>query len=148
MRSDWHFYFFFLHSFGGEPMTRSLGFVARALVIALTLCGICRAQTGFGVDGNGNLFRFDVTAPGSIPINSIGNLGFTPEAIDFKPGSNTLYAIDVTATTTQLYTVNISTGAATATSANFPSVGAGYSLTVNQHYGFDFDPSSRDDGRN
>jgi hypothetical protein len=129
-------------------MTRSLGIVARTLVVTLALCGICRAQTGFGVDGNGNLFSFDVTAPGSIPINSIGNLGFTPAAIDFKPGSNTLYAINVGATTTQLYTVNISNGAATPTSASFPSVGAGYSLTVNQHYGFDFDPSSRDGGGN
>ena len=74
------------------------------------------------------------------PSTRLAILGFTPEAIDFKPGTNTLYAIDVGATTTQLYTVNIFTGAATPTSANFPSVGAGHNLTVNQHYGFDFSP--------
>src|SRR5215207_11191259 len=100
-------------------MSRHLGFFARALAITLSLCGISRAQTGFGVDGNGNLFSFNITLPGSIPINPIGNLGFTPEAIDFKPGTNALYAIDVTATITQLYTVNISTGLATPTSSNF-----------------------------
>jgi len=83
-----------------------------------------------------------------VPIISIGNLGIVPEAIDFKPGTNTLYAIDIGQTTTQLYTVNISSGLATATSANFPSVGAGYTLTPNQRYGFDFDPSSLDGGGN
>jgi hypothetical protein len=129
-------------------MSRHLWFFARALAITLLLCGIGRAQTGFGVDGNGNLFSFNVTAPGSIPINPIGNLGIVPEAIDFKPGTNTLYAIDVGTPNTQLYTVNISSGLATATSASFPSVGAGYSLTTNQRYGFDFDPSSLDGGGN
>lgn len=129
-------------------MNRHFGFVPRALVITLSLTNISSAQIGFGVDGNGNLFSFDVTAPGSIPINSIGNLGFTPEAIDFKPGTNQLYAIDIGATTTQLYTVNIFNGAATPTSSNFPSVGAGYSLTVNQRYGFDFNPSTHDGSGN
>jgi hypothetical protein len=129
-------------------MNQHLGFVARALVITLSLCGACRAQTGFGVDGNFNLFSFDVTAPGSIPITPIGNIGFLPEGIDFKPGSNTLYGIDVGPITTQLYTINIGTGASTPTTASFPSVGAGYNLTGNQHFGFDFDPSSRDGGGN
>src|SRR5215204_2548089 len=123
-------------------MSRHLGLFARAFVITLLVSGMGQAQTGFGVNANGNLFSFDVTLPGSIPINTIGNLGFTPEAIDFKPGTNTLYAIDVGATTTQLYTVNISTGLATPTSSNFPSVGADYNLTVNQRYGFDFNPST------
>jgi hypothetical protein len=129
-------------------MNHHLRFVARALVITLSLCGICRAQTGFGVDANFNLFSFDVTAPGSIPITSIGNVGFLPEGIDFKPGTNTLYAIDIGPITTQVYTINISTAAATPTTASFPSVGAGYNLTGNQHFGFDFDPSSLDGGGN
>jgi hypothetical protein len=129
-------------------MNQHLWFVARASVVTLSLCGVCRAQTGFGVDGNFNLFSFDVTAPGSIPITPIGNLGFLPEGIDFKPGSNTLYGIDVGPITTQLYTINIGTGAATPTTASFPSVGAGYNLTGNQHFGFDFDPSSLDGGGN
>ena len=123
-------------------MSRHLGWFARALAITLLACGVGRAQIGFGVDGNGNLFSFDVTLPGSIPITSIGNLGFTPEGIDFRPGTNTLYAIDIGAATTQLYTVNIGTGAATPTSSNFPSVGADYNLTGNQRFGFDFNPST------
>lgn len=123
-------------------MSRPICFVARALVVLLSLHGICRAQTGFGVNGNGILFSFDVNGMGSIPINTIGNLGFTPEGIDFRPGTNTLYAIEVGATTTQLYTVNISTGAATATSSSFPTVGADYNLSGNQHFGFDFNPTT------
>jgi hypothetical protein len=123
-------------------MLRHLGFLACALVFALA--SVTEAQTGYGVDGNGNLFSFDVTAPGSIPITPIGNVGFTPEGIDFRPGTNQLYAIDVGATTTQLYTVNITTAAATPVGAGFPTLdaGAGYNLSGNQHFGFDFNPST------
>jgi hypothetical protein len=94
------------------------------------------------------LFSFDVNGPASIPITPIGNVGFLPEGIDFKPGTNTLYGIDVGPITTQLYTINIGTGASAPTTASFPSVGAGYNLTGNQHFGFDFDPSSLDGGGN
>jgi hypothetical protein len=122
-------------------MSRHLGFVLRALVATLLLTSICRAQTGFGVDAQGNLFSFDITAPGPIPTTPIGNLGFVPEGIDFKPGTNTLYAIDVGSPNTQLYTVDINTAVATPTSSNFPTVAAGYNLT-SQRIGFDFNPST------
>ena len=104
---------------------------------------ISHAQTGFGVNANGSLFRFDVTAPGSIPITTIGNLGIVPEAIDFRPGTNVLYAIDIGATTTQLYRVNISNAAITPVGPGFASAVAGsYDLTGNQRFGFDFNPST------
>ena len=93
-------------------MSRHLGFFARAVAFLIMLGGSSQAQTGWGVDGNGNLFSFDTTLPGSIPITSHGNLGFVPEGIDFRPGTSTLYAIEVGATTTQLYTVNTSTACA------------------------------------
>src|SRR3954468_18752738 len=118
-------------------MSRQLGFFARALVVLLTLAGITHAQTGWGVDGNGNLFSFDVTQPGSIPIiSSPGNLGFVPEGIDFQPGTNRLYAIDIGPVTTQVYVVNTTNAVAKPTPTSFPSVGAGYNLTGNQHFGF------------
>src|SRR5262245_33649963 len=106
-------------------LARTLAIVA----ITLLLTTATNAQTGFGVDAQGNLFSFDVTGVAPIPVTPRGNLGFTPEAIDFKPGTNVLYAIDIGAATTQLYTVDIFTGAATPTSSNFPTVGADYNLT-------------------
>src|SRR6187399_2398909 len=125
-------------------MSHHLGSFARAFSIMLLLGGICQAQTGYGVDGNGNLFSFDITLPGSIPINSIGNVGFVPEGIDFRPGTNTLYAIDIGAATTQLYTVDIGTAVATPVGAGFNTVdvGLGYNLGGGQRFGFDFNPST------
>jgi Domain of unknown function (DUF4394)/PEP-CTERM motif len=127
-------------------MSCPLCFLARACgacAVALTLGGISLAQTGFGVDANGSLFRFDVTAPGSIPTTTIGNVGFVPEGIDFRPGTNSLYAIDIGPVTSQLYTININTAAATPVGAGFASVVAGsYDLSVNQRFGFDFNPST------
>jgi hypothetical protein len=123
-------------------MNGQLRFFARALVVLMSLAGISQAQTGWGVDGNGNLFSFDTTLPGSIPITSHGNLGFVPEGIDFRPGTSTLYAIEVGATTTQLYTVNTANGAPTPVGPGFPSSDAGYNLTGNQRFGFDFNPST------
>src|SRR4051794_7324155 len=123
-------------------MSHLLRVIARAFVVTLLLCTVCKAQTGYGVDANGNLFSFDVTAPGPIPVHSIGNLGFTPEGIDFKPGSNILYAIDVGPVKTQLYTVDINTAAATVTSSNFPTIGGGYNLSDGPRFGFDFIPNT------
>jgi len=125
-------------------MLRHLGFLAFGCALAVALASVTKAQTGYGVDGNGNLFSFDVTAPGSIPVTAIGNVGFTPEGIDFRPGTSQLYAIDVGATTTQLHTINIATAAATPVGAGFPTVDAiaGYNLSGNQHFGFDFNPST------
>jgi hypothetical protein len=99
-----------------------------------------QAQTGYGVDANFTLFSFDVTNPAT--STTIGNVGFLPEAIDFRPGSNALYAIDVGATTTQLYTINVATAAATPVGAGFASVGVDYDLTGNQSFGFDFNPKT------
>jgi hypothetical protein len=99
-----------------------------------------RAQTAYGVDGNFTLFSFDVTNPAT--ATTIGNIGFLPEGIDFRPGTNTLYAIDVGATTTQLYTIDVATAAATPVGAGFPSSGVDYNLTGNQSFGFDFNPKT------
>ena len=102
-----------------------------------------QAQLGFGVNGSGQLFSFNLNNPNG-PVTPIGNLGFLPEGIDFRPGTIDLYAIDVGATTTQLYTVNINTGAATPIGSGFASVsGSGaYNLTTASSFGFDFNPTT------
>jgi hypothetical protein len=99
---------------------------------------------GYGVNANHQLFRFDVNGLAPAPVTNIGApLSFLPEGIDFRPGTDTLYAIDVGATTTQLYTIDAYTGVATAVGAGFPTTVAGsYSLAGSQQFGFDFNPKT------
>jgi len=103
----------------------------------------CSAQTyiGYGVNSAQQLFRFNIASPAT--VTTIGApMGFVPEGIDFRPSTNTLYAIDIGPNTTQLYTININTGVASTVGANFPSTGVGYNLTGNQTFGFDFNPTT------
>ena len=87
--------------------------------------GICEAQIGYGVNGSGQLFRFFVNGIAPAPVTNIGApLSFVPEGIDFRPSSQTLYAIDVGPNTTQLYTIDINTGVATAVGPGFTSARA------------------------
>ena len=88
---------------------------AACAVSALALFAYsAHAQTGYGVDASGNLFKFDVNNPNTtaVVIGPIG-VGLVTEAIDFRPSSSTLYGIDVGANTIKLYTIDINTGAAT-----------------------------------
>jgi hypothetical protein len=115
--------------------------LSRAIAALLVTAGFCHAQTGYGVNAAGTLFRFNVNNPSV--VTTIGNVGFVPEGIDFRPSSSTLYAIDIGPNTSQLYTINITSGAATPVGAGFPSVAAGsYDLTVNSSFGFDFNPAT------
>ena len=117
---------------------------AGALFAVAALAPAVHGQTAFGVNAAGTLFKFNVTNPSA--VTTIGPVGFLPEGIDFRPSSQLLYAIDVTATTTQLYSLNITTGAATAVGAGFASFGgvapADYDLRGNQTFGFDFNPTT------
>jgi hypothetical protein len=118
--------------------------ILSALVGLFTTAAL-HAQVGFGVDNTGQLFRFNLTTPNN-PVQSVGNLGFVPEGIDFRPGSTTLFAIDIGTSSTQLYTVNLDTGAATTVGASFPSSGSvsgiNYNLTASSSFGFDFNPTT------
>ncbi|HRK30977.1 MAG TPA: DUF4394 domain-containing protein [Tepidisphaeraceae bacterium] len=98
------------------------------------------AQIAYGVNAEGNLFSFDLASPSN--VTTVGPVGFVPEGIDFRPGTSTLYALDVGPNTTQLYTVDIATGASTPVGAGFASSGPGYNLTGNSSYGFDFNPTT------
>ena len=112
-----------------------------AVTLGLFISASAQAQTAYGVTANGTLFRFDVDTPGTVA--TIGNLGIVPEAIDFRPGTGVLYAIDVGPTTTQLYTVSVLTAAVTPVGTGFPSQvvdGAGSYNLLNSSIGFDFNP--------
>lgn len=127
--------------------TRSLlvGYCAFALSITLLGSPSALAQRGFGVNAAGDLFHFQVPTPGN-PVVTVGNLGFVPEGIDFRPGTSSLYAIDIGPNTSQLYTVNKQTGAATPVGAGFTSAGVvngvPYDLTRGTTFGFDFNPTT------
>jgi hypothetical protein len=116
--------------------------LAAVIVAALGLFTSTLAQTGYGVNSSGSLFRFDVNNAGSVTV--IGTLPFVPEGIDFRPGSSRLYALDVGPATTQLYTVSIINATVTPVGDGFPSEVTGqlagnYSL-LGATIGFDFNP--------
>lgn len=120
---------------------RSNNFVkVAAVAAALAIAPSAFAQLAFGVSSTGDLFRFDVNSPSN--AQTMGNLGFVTEAIDFRPGTNMLYGIDVGPNTTQLYTINITTGAATPVGPGFNSSGVGYDLAAARGIGFDFNPTT------
>lgn len=125
-----------------RPHGGVLRFVSTCVVF-WALAKAASAQLGFGVDGGGQLFRFDVNGLAPAPTTSIGApLPFVPEGIDFRPGTSTLFAIDVGPNTTQLYTIDINSGVPAAVGPGFNSVGIDYNLTTSNFFGFDFDPKS------
>lgn len=128
-------------------MYRQFLAIASSTLLAMFIAsGICEAQVGYGVNGRGQLFRFLVNAPAPAPVTNIGApLPFVPEGIDFRPSSQTLYAIDVGPNTTQLYTIDITTGIPTPVGPGFTSTGvvpAPYDLTTTSLIGFDFNPKT------
>lgn len=101
-----------------------------------------QAQVAYGITSTGLLFRFDISSPG--PVTNIRNLGITPEAVDFRPGTRTLYALDVEPEITQLYSIDALTGSLTAVGDGFPTTVAdeptgNYSL-AGATIGLDFNP--------
>lgn len=119
------------------PLTRAAGLAAALFASSAT----AQAQTAYGVDSLGNLFSFALSAPGM--VNSIGNLGFVPEAIDFRPGTSTLYAFDVTGAQARLYTVDTATGTPTPIGAGFATSGVtpgAYDISGATSFAFDFNP--------
>lgn len=104
-----------------------------------------RAQFGYGVNEARKLFRFDLSTPSS--VTEIGTVSFLPEGIDFRPGTSTLYAIDVGIFLTQVYTIDVTTAVATPVGAGFATQGTGplgiaYDLQNSGSFGFDFNPKT------
>ena len=118
-------------------------FLSTGLAIFALLPTASAALIGYGVTANGGLFSFD--PDDTATATPVGNLGFVPAGIDFRPvggstSSPVLYAISVGPVTSTLYTVNTATGAATAVGPGFATSGAGYDLSGTQTFGFDFNP--------
>lgn len=122
--------------------------------VVLTALPAASGITAYAVAGS-TLYSFDLSRPAvTTVVGTITGPGgaFAPEGIDFNPASGVLYALDIGATTSQLYTINTSTAAATAVGAGFSNTGSGnngaatpvtssYDLT-GQNIGFDFNPKT------
>lgn len=99
--------------------------------------------TAFAVTDTNELLRFDTSTPQTATtIGTISGLqqGEQITAIDFRPATSELYALGITSGTTdsgRIYTINLSTGAATQVGSTPFST----SLTTNSDYGLDFNPS-------
>ncbi len=98
-----------------------------------------RAQTAYGINNVGLLYSFNVNSPNAASL--VGNIGFAPDGIDFNPANGQLYAFQVGATNSSLYTINTSTGTPSLV-GSFASVGTGYNLTQASSFGFDFNPKT------
>ncbi len=112
--------------------------------IALLLSAACSQQSNaqiiYGTVGSSSLVSFNATTPGTI-IGSIAITGVTAgqtiEGLDFRPNTGQLYALgyDKSLGMYQLYTINSTTGVATAINTA-TSIALG-----NGPIGFDFNPT-------
>jgi hypothetical protein len=87
----------------------------------------------FGVTPDNELVRFRVNSPDDVSTTAITGLeiGEAIRAIDFRPADGVLYGLG---TDNQIYTINTSTGAATALDSTItPAI-------VGATFGFDFNP--------
>jgi len=115
--------------------------IAVSALSTLLLAASAQAQiVGYGINSAGTLFRFDPAAPAV--VTNIGPTGLSSTAIDFRPGTNTLYSLVVGANTSTLFTVDINTAVATAVGTGFPTANIGYDLGGNNRVGFDFNPTT------
>jgi hypothetical protein len=92
----------------------------------------------FGLQANNSLIAFDSATPGTIlaTVRVKGlQRGETLRGIDFRAATNQLYGLG---STDRLYTIDSSTGAATAVGTTTLAV----PLDINQEVGFDFNPAA------
>ena len=110
-----------------------MSLIAAAAVATLTASTAAPAITVFGIDLSGRLVTFDSATPGTITSTRAisGAIGSAILGIDFRPATGELYALGGNS---QLYTINTSTGAATA-------VGTGVAGLSGSNFGFDFNPT-------
>lgn len=104
-----------------------------AIAALLLTTAPSHAATVFGIDLSGRLVTFDSAAPATITstLTLTGVTGSAILGIDFRPLTGGLYALGGNGT---LYTINTSTGAATA-------VGGGNLPISGSNFGFDFNPT-------
>jgi hypothetical protein len=101
----------------------------------LGAAGSAMASEIFAISFSNNLLRFDSAAPGTI-LSTTPVTGLQPSesivGIDFRPATGKLYGLG---DTRRIYTIDISTGAATEVSME-PFTG----VPIGAHFGFDFNP--------
>lgn len=105
--------------------------ISRLLVVLAALAAVSsvRAEAFIGLLSNGSLIAFDSSTPGTTTPFSVSGIavGQTIQGIDYRPATGTLYAFASNAGTTgvpgsqsgQLYSINTSTGVATAAGPSF-----------------------------
>lgn len=105
---------------------------------------------GYAYNSSGQLFTFDLTNPGSVIPIGPATSGANTRAVDTRPGTATLYSIDVLAGTSQVqvFTIDPATGGRTAVGAAIPAAGTAgdanpYTIsTASAAYGLDFNPTT------
>lgn len=118
-------------------MKRLTARVGALTLIVASLTAPASAETIYGIAAVGNstsLLSWDSASPGSIASGSfVSGLqsNETIVGIDFRPTTGELYALG---TSSRLYTLNTSTGAASAVAGPFSPLLNGFS------FGFDFNP--------
>ncbi len=105
-----------------------------ASLVGMAIAGEASALAVYGVTTTNSLVRFDSASPGTIN-STVGvtglNAGATLLGIDFRPANGQLYGVS---SDSRLYTINLSSGAATA-------IGSPGGFTLNgTAFGFDFNP--------
>ena len=100
-------------------MKTTLTFFPVAVLLLAGAASFSQAATIFALgESGGNLFRLDTATPGTVLNNqSLTGVpsGQSPRAIDFRPSNGLLYMLSTgsTASDARLYTLNLTTGAAT-----------------------------------
>ncbi len=126
-----------------RPVSLSLTLLATAALFAASPAADARPR-GFAYNAAGQLFSFDLTNPGAVtPIGAPA--GPDVKGLDLRPSTTTLYAIDVNATTAQLFTVNPADGVRTPVGAGFATSAMAptpYSLDPAAGFVLDFNPTT------
>lgn len=105
-----------------------------ASLFGIAIAGEASALAVYGLTAANSLVRFDSASPGTInstvAVSGL-NAGATLLGIDFRPANGQLYGVS---SDSRLYTINLSSGAATA-------IGSAGAFTLNgTSFGFDFNP--------
>ncbi len=116
-------------------MNRLMKSVMMAAVVGAAGAAQAQIDTVYGVTQDNTLITFASNAPGTIlsgrPISGLQN-NETIRGIDFRPATGQLFALG---SFSRLYTIDITTGAAT-------QVGGAFSTGLNgSSFGFDFNPT-------
>lgn len=120
----------------GTPLARSSGLFVERLEDRQLPTAI------FGLTPNNMLAKFESSSPANLNLAAVKNLdkGDTLVALDFQPGTSTLYALGVNGKIGDMYVIDLSTVTATRVGSSiiFP-VRGGLPLPEDA-FGFDFDP--------